>query len=133
MGSPTLGELDRLYKSGLCGGFKRSNLGPSQSTYLDPEEEENFRQEDRRSSRYRQAERVITTQDLEEFVKTLPPPLPETDEHREIRRLKERRRRRRVSPSTRVRQPSNWSLSGTERESLKRAQAERVKTWLQNQ
>ena len=123
MGSPTLNEL---YEAGLYGGSKHSDLGPSRPAYLDPEEEENFCREDRRSSRYRQAERLRTTQDLEEFVKTIPLLLAEdneTDEHREIWRLKEMRRRR-VSPGKSVRKPSNVAMSGIEKESLKRTQAE---------
>ena len=130
VGSPT---FDELYDAGLYGGMKRSNLGPSQGTGLDPEEERNFRREDRRAARTRPMEAI--TQNLEEFVKTIPLLLAEeleTEEEKEICRLKEMRRRRRVSPGKSCRKPTNLAMSEVEKESLRRTQSERVGAWLQS-
>ena len=74
------------------------------------------------------------TQNLEEFVKTIPLLLAEeleTEEEKEIRRLKEMRRRRRVSPGKSCRKPTNLAMSEVEKESLRRTQSERVGAWLQ--
>ena len=123
---------DALYDAGIYGGG-RAYLSSANGSGLLPEEAQNFRREARRAERSRPKPEVTITKSMEDLIKTFPLLLAEeneTEEEKESRRLRGMGRRRRVSPGKSCRKPSNLAMSGEEKESLRKTQSERVKSWL---